>query len=86
MAATTRWTSRASVPRISEGCVTKFASHKALNLIAWGKLTFDERVVAHRVDPSTFGVEWLSHSKNMFLQTPRRLGAVFFSLLYYSQA
>jgi len=31
------------------GCyVTKFAPHKALKLIARGKLTFDERVVVHR--------------------------------------
>ena len=33
------------------GCyVTKCAPHKALKLIASGKLTFDERVVLHRVD------------------------------------
>ena len=33
------------------GCyVTKFAPHKALKLIAWGKWTFDERVVLHRVE------------------------------------
>jgi len=31
------------------GCyVTKFAQHKALKLSAWCKLSFDERVVAHR--------------------------------------
>ena len=30
--------------------MTKFAPHKALKLIEWGKLTFDERVVLHRVD------------------------------------
>ena len=29
--------------------VTKFAPHEALRLIAGGKLTFDERVVVHRV-------------------------------------
>ena len=34
-----------------EGHVTKFAPHKALKLIAWGKMTFDERVVLHRVVP-----------------------------------
>ena len=34
-----------------EGYVTKFAPHTALKLIAWGKLTFDERVVAHRAAP-----------------------------------
>ena len=33
-----------------EGNVTKFAPHKALKLIARGKLTFDERAVLHRVD------------------------------------
>ena len=33
-----------------EGYLTKFAPHKALKLIACCKLTFDERVVAHRVD------------------------------------
>ena len=29
--------------------VTRFAPHEALKLIARGKLTFDERVVVHRV-------------------------------------
>jgi len=29
--------------------VTKFASHKVFKSIAWGKLTFDERCVVHRV-------------------------------------
>ena len=38
-----------SLPQLLEGCVTKFASHKALKLIAWGKLTLDERVALHRV-------------------------------------
>ena len=34
----------------SFGCyVTKFAPHRALKLIVSGKLTFDERVVLHRV-------------------------------------
>ena len=38
---------RPSIP----GCyVTKFARRKPRNLIAWCKLTFDERVVVHRVD------------------------------------
>ena len=46
----TRWSSRVSLPRISEGCVTKFAPRKTPKLIAPGKLTFDERVVFHRVD------------------------------------
>ena len=32
------------------GCyVTKSAPHKAFKLIAWVKLTFDKRVVLHRV-------------------------------------
>ena len=35
--------------RISKGYVTKFAPHLALKIIAGGKLTFDERVVLHRV-------------------------------------
>ena len=42
----TRWSSLA---RISERYVTKFAPHKALTLIARGKLTFDDRVELHRV-------------------------------------
>ena len=29
--------------------MTKFAPHEALKLIAWGKLTFDERAVVHLV-------------------------------------
>ena len=33
----------------SAGYVTKFAQHKALKLLAWGKLTFNERAVHHRV-------------------------------------
>ena len=28
---------------------TIFSPHKALKMIAWGKLAFDERVVLHRV-------------------------------------
>ena len=34
----------------SAGYATKFAPHKALQLIVGGKLTFGERVVLHRVD------------------------------------
>ena len=30
--------------------MTKFAPNQALKLIAGGKLTFDERVILHRVD------------------------------------
>jgi len=41
---TTRWSSRLSMPRISEGFVTKLAPHKIVKLIAQGKLTFDERI------------------------------------------
>ena len=37
--------------RIFERYVTKFAPHKALKSIPCGKLTFDERVVIHRVAP-----------------------------------
>jgi len=38
------------LPRIiSEGDVSKFAPHKAIQLNARGKLTFDKRVVLHRV-------------------------------------
>jgi len=32
-----------------EGYVTKFTPHKTVKLSVWGKLTFDERVVLHRV-------------------------------------
>jgi hypothetical protein len=46
---TTRWSSRCSLPRMSEGRVTKFAPQKTLTLVTRGKLTFDERVVPHRV-------------------------------------
>ena len=38
-----------SFPPNLEGHVTNFAPHKALQLIAWGKLTFDERFVIQRV-------------------------------------
>ena len=40
-----------SVPPNLEGQVTKFAPHKALKLIAWCKLTFDEKFELHRVEP-----------------------------------
>jgi len=36
----------AEIPRC---CLTKFAPHKALKVIEWCKLTFDESVVLHRV-------------------------------------
>ena len=45
----TRWSTRVSLVRNLERCVTSFAPHKALKLIACGKLTFDDRVVLHRV-------------------------------------
>ena len=34
---------------MAKGGVVKFAPHKALNQIGWGKLTVDERVILHRV-------------------------------------
>jgi len=37
-------------PSVPGGNVTQFAPHKALRLIARGKLTFDERVALHCVD------------------------------------
>jgi len=46
-----RWCSRVSLVQVFERNVTKFAPYKVLKLIAWGKLTFDERVVLHRVVP-----------------------------------
>ena len=36
-----------------EGSVTNFAPHHALKMISSGKLTFDERVVGHRVGACT---------------------------------
>ena len=47
--ASARWSSRLSLPDFFEGYVSQFAPHKALKLIPSGKLTFEERVVAHRV-------------------------------------
>ena len=44
-----RWSSRTSLPWISEGFVTKFSPPKDLKLIARDKLTFDEVAVLHRV-------------------------------------
>ena len=41
-AMSTRRSSRVSLPRIFEGYVTKFAPHKALRLIARGKLHMHE--------------------------------------------
>jgi hypothetical protein len=45
----TPWTKKVSFPQISGGNVTKFVTHKALKLIARGKLTFEEKSVVHRV-------------------------------------
>jgi len=36
--------------------VTKLTTHKALKSITRGKLTFDERVVAHRVSRAVFNI------------------------------
>ena len=49
--AATRWIPKISLPQNYGGYVSKFAPHKALHLIAGGKLTFDEWVVLHRVAP-----------------------------------
>ena len=51
----TRWTSRGSLPRNSEGHLTKFAQHKDVKCIARGMMTLDERVVIHRVIMIGFG-------------------------------
>ena len=40
---------RVSVARNLERYVTKFAPHKVVKLTSKGKLTFDERVLVHRV-------------------------------------
>jgi hypothetical protein len=45
-----QWNSRVLTPRISAGYVTQSAPHEALKSIACGKLTFDQRVVLHRVE------------------------------------
>jgi len=44
-----RWSTRIWLARNFDCNVTTFAPHKALELIVWGRLTFDERVVLHRV-------------------------------------
>ena len=41
---------KVSFPPNLESNVTKFAPHKALELSLRGKLTFDDRVVFHRVE------------------------------------
>ena len=45
----TQWSTNVSLDRIPGCYVTKYAPHKALKLISRGKLTFEERVVLHRV-------------------------------------
>ena len=47
--------------------MTKFAPLKALKFITWGKLTFDERVVVHRVARrnSTQGVQIAARSPDV---------------------
>ena len=54
----TRLASRVSFVRISERNVTKFAHHQAPKLIAWGKLTLDERVVLHPQPPALAHGRW----------------------------
>ena len=49
-----RRSSTNSLAQKIERNVTKFAPRKALTLITWGKLTFYEMVVLHRVEPSDF--------------------------------
>ena len=44
-----RWSLRVSLVQNFERNETKFAPHKALELVARGKLTFDGGVVLHRV-------------------------------------
>ena len=51
---TTQSSSEFSFVQIFKRYVTKFAQHKVLQSIAWGKVTFDERVVLHHVDPLCF--------------------------------
>ena len=45
----TRRSSRISAPQKLAGHVTHFAQHEAQQLMAWGELILDERVVLHRV-------------------------------------
>ena len=45
-----RWSSGVSLRWNFDHNVTKFAPHEVPQFIAWGKLTFDERVGIHRVD------------------------------------
>jgi hypothetical protein len=47
--------------------VTRFAPHLALKLIACGKLTFDERVVLHRVGGVVQG--YLAHKQRLPART-----------------
>ena len=49
---TTRRSTRISFPLNSAGYVTKFAPHKALKLIVWRMMTFEERAVLLRVGGS----------------------------------
>ena len=53
----TLWGFRGSFPHKSGVNVTKFAPHKALKLIALGKLTFDERVLLNRVGGQLCGLK-----------------------------
>ena len=46
----TQRTSRVSLPQSLEGLLTKYIPHIALKMISSGRLTFDERLVLHRVD------------------------------------
>ena len=54
--------------------MTNFAPHKALKLIARGKLTFDERVVLHRVGTET--LPWAAHARPFECYPVCVLGAV----------
>ena len=66
----TRWTTRGSFPQNYGGYVTKCAPHQTRKLIARGKLTFDERVVLHRMGRAWGSEPERSNGSNGAGQTP----------------
>jgi len=82
----TRGSSRVSLPRISEGYVTKFAPHLALKLIKRGTLTFDQRGILRHHSSSlrssslhshvTLYLKWCDKIKISNLLLPRKSAVV----------
>ena len=67
-AQTGAWSTWVLFPRIFKSFVTRFASHETPQLIASGKLAFDERVVLHRAE---WSLDYHEHGRHVSLHPSR---------------